>query len=159
MCDEHCMDEYLKDGNIGKRAAANAIKHRMVFPCVFGSALKLNNVDRLLSLMDEYTVMPESGRDEFGARVYKISRDAQDNRLTYLKVTSGELKVRRLIGDDKAAQLRIYSGDRYETCDTVYQGMVCAVLGLNGTYPGEGLGCEYGNIHACLLYTSDAADE
>lgn len=110
MCDEHCMDEYLKDGNIGKRAAANAIKHRMVFPCVFGSALKLNNVDRLLSLMDEYTVMPESGRDEFGARVYKISRDAQDNRLTYLKVTSGELKVRRLIGDDKAAQLRIYSG-------------------------------------------------
>ena len=117
---------------------------------MFGSALKLNNVDRLLSLMDEYTVMPESGRDEFGARVYKISRDAQDNRLTYLKVTSGELKVRRLIGDDKAAQLRIYSGDRYETCDTVYQGMVCAVLGLNGTYPGEGLGCENGNIHAVL---------
>lgn len=150
MCDEHCMDEYLKDGNIGESTIANAVKHRMVFPCVFGSALKLNNVDRLLSLMDEYTVMPESGRDEFGARVYKISRDAQDNRLTYLKVTSGELKVRRVIGDDKAAQLRIYSGDRYETCDTVYQGMVCAVLGLNGTYPGEGLGCEYGNIHAVL---------
>ena len=103
MCDEHCMDEYLKDGNIGESTIADAVKHRRVFPCVFGSALRLNNVDRLLALMDEYTVMPEGGRDEFGARVYKISRDAQDNRLTYLKVTSGELRVRQLIGDDKAA--------------------------------------------------------
>ena len=78
------------------------------------------------------------------------SPDEQDNRLTYLKVTSGLLKVRQIIGDDKAAQLRIYSGSRYETCDTVYPGMVCAVTGLGATYPGQALGCAVGNVHAVL---------
>ncbi len=150
MCDERCMEEFLDGGSVSEKTIADAIRRRMVFPCVFGSALKMINVDRLFALLDEYTIMPEYAGEQFGARVYKISRDEQDNRLTYLKVTSGSLKVRQLIGDDKAAQLRIYSGDRYETCDTVYPGMVCAVLGLNGTYPGQGLGCAYGNVHAVL---------
>lgn len=150
MCDEHCMDDFLESGSVGDRAIADALRHRTVFPCVFGSALKMINVDRLFTLLDEYTIMPEYTSEQFGARVYKISRDEQDNRLTYLKVTSGILKVRQLVGDDKAAQLRIYSGNRYETCDSVYPGMICAVLGLNGTYPGQGLGCEYGNVHAVL---------
>ena len=150
MCDEHCMDEFLENGKVSDLTVTDAIKRRMVFPCVFGSALKMINVDRLFALLDEYTVMPEYSSEQFGARVYKISRDEQDNRLTYLKVTSGVLKVRQIIGDEKASQLRIYSGSRYETCDVVYPGMICAVLGLVKTYPGQGIGCEYGNVHAVL---------
>ena len=83
-----------------ERTMAEAVRRRKVFPCIFGSALKLTNVDRLFELLDRYTIMPEYPKDEFGARVYKISRDEQDNRLTYLKVTSGLLKVRQIIGDD-----------------------------------------------------------
>ncbi len=150
MCDEHCMDEFLENGKVSDLTVTDAIKRRMVFPCVFGSALKMINVDRLFALLDEYTVMPEYPSEQFGARVYKISRDEQDNRLTYLKVTSGVLKVRQIIGDEKASQLRIYSGSRYETCDVVYPGMICAVSGLVKTYPGQGIGCEYGNVHAVL---------
>ena len=150
MCDEACMEEFLESGAVNERTMAEAVRRRNVFPCVFGSALKLTNVDRLFELLDEYTIMPEYPKEEFGARVYKISRDEQDNRLTYMKVTSGLLKVRQLIGEDKAAQLRIYSGSRYETCDTVYPGMICAAAGLNGTYPGQALGCAVGNVHAVL---------
>lgn len=150
MCDEPCMEEFLDRGVVDERTMAEAVRRRKVFPCIFGSALKLTNVDRLFELLDRYTIMPEYPKDEFGARVYKISRDEQDNRLTYLKVTSGLLKVRQIIGDDKAAQLRIYSGSRYETCDTVYPGMVCAVTGLGATYPGQALGCAVGNVHAVL---------
>ncbi len=150
MCDEHCMEEYLENAAVDERTMAEAVRRRNVFPCVFGSALKLYRVDRLFELLDKYTIMPEYPKEQFGARVYKISRDEQDNRLTYLKVTAGLLKVRQLVGEDKAAQLRIYSGSRYETCDTVYQGMICAVQGLNGTYPGQALGCAVGNVHAVL---------
>ena len=150
MCDEPCMEEFLDRGVVDERTMSEAVRRRKVFPCIFGSALKLTNVDRLFELLDRYTIMPEYPKDEFGARVYKISRDEQDNRLTYLKVTSGLLKVRQIIGDDKAAQLRIYSGSRYETCDTVYPGMVCAVTGLGATYPGQALGCAVGNVHAVL---------
>lgn len=150
MCDELCMEEFLESGAVNERTMAEAIRRRNVFPCVFGSALRLTNVDRLFELLDGYTIMPEYPKEEFGARVYKISRDEQDNRLTYMKVTSGILRVRQPIGEDKAAQLRIYSGSRYETCDTVYPGMICAVSGLNGTYPGQALGCAVGNVHAVL---------
>lgn len=150
MCDEHCMEEYLENAAVDERTMAEAVRRRNVFPCVFGSALKLYKVDRLFELLDKYTIMSEYPKEQFGARVYKISRDEQDNRLTYLKVTAGLLKVRQLVGEDKAAQLRIYSGSRYETCDTVYPGMICAVQGLNGTYPGQALGCAVGNVHAVL---------
>lgn len=150
MCDEHCMEEYLENAAVDERTMAEAVRRRNVFPCVFGSALKLYKVDRLFELLDKYTIMSEYPKEQFGARVYKISRDEQDNRLTYLKVTAGLLKVRQLVGEDKAAQLRIYSGSRYETCDMVYPGMICAVQGLNGTYPGQALGCAVGNVHAVL---------
>lgn len=150
MCDEVCMEEFLECGKVRRESVADAVRRRNVFPCVFGSALKLVNVDRLFKLLNEYTIMPDYGTEQFGARVYKISRDEQDNRLTYLKVTSGVLKVRQLIGEEKAAQLRIYSGSRCETCDAVYPGMVCAVLGLTDTFPGQGLGAAHGNVHAVL---------
>ena len=150
MCDEHCMEEYLENGAASEESIAQAIRHRKVFPCIFGSALRLNGVDRLLSLLDTYTRMPEYPKEGFGARVYKVARDEQDNRLTYLKVTGGVLNVRQLMGVDKVTQLRIYSGVKYETTETVYPGMVCAATGLTETYPGQGIGITLGNIHATL---------
>lgn len=150
MCDEHCMEEYLEGGKVQDGSITKAVRHRKVFPCIFGSALRLEGVDKLLTILDKYTMMPEYSENDFGARVYKVSRDAQDNRLTYLKVTGGILNVRQLLGEEKVTQLRIYSGTKYETTDKVYPGMVCAAAGLTGTYPGQGLGETRGSIHATL---------
>ena len=150
MCDEHCMEEYLEKGAVFDESIAQAVRHRKVFQCIFGSALRLQGVDRLLSLLDKYTRMPEYPEDDFGARVYKVARDEQDNRLTYLKITGGTLNVRQLVGEDKVTQLRIYSGIKYEIADAVYPGMVCAAAGLTGTYPGQGMGAASGSIHAML---------
>ena len=148
MCSEELMEEFLENEDVSDDALRRAIQKRKLFPCCFGSALKLDGVDEFLKVFDRYTVSP-SYPDEFGARVFKIAQDTQGKRLTYTKLTGGNLKVKTLLeGHDqngepwseKVNQIRIYSGAKFSTTDTVYAGEICAVTGLSATYPGEGLG-------------------
>ena len=143
VCDDAMLEEYLETGSICKNTLRRTIAERKVFPCWFGSALKAEGITELLDGIREYSISPEYS-EKFGAKVYKIARDPQGNRLTYLKVTGGELKVKELIPgiEGKVNQIRIYSGVRYELVQSAQAGMVCAVTGLEGTYPGQGMGEE-----------------
>ena len=157
MCDETLLEMYLENGSLNLSDISESICNRTVFPCFFGSALKLRGVDVLIQGILDYMKSPEYPK-EFGAKVYKIARDEQGNRLTYLKITGGSLSVKEILsgqkkssecteGEDanwqeKVNQIRIYSGMRYETITKAYAGMVCAVTGLSETYPGEGIGIE-----------------
>ena len=143
VCDDAMLEEYLETGSICKNTLRRTIAERKVFPCWFGSALKAEGITELLDGIREYSISPEYP-EKFGAKVYKIARDPQGNRLTYLKVTGGELKVKELIPgiEGKVNQIRIYSGVRYELVQSAQAGMVCAVTGLEGTYPGQGMGEE-----------------
>lgn len=142
-CEEEAMDEYLEDGFLKKTSIARLITARKTFPCYFGSALKLEGIDRFLEGLDRYT-RPCVYPDAFGARVYKITRDAQGNRLTHLKITGGSIEPRKSINDEKINQIRIYSGSRYEAVQKADAGTICAVTGLTRTFPGQGLGFEPG---------------
>lgn len=139
MCTEEMMEQYLETGVVEKESIKSAVKIRQVFPCFFGSALKLIGVEEFLTGIAEYSTMPEYP-EEFAARVYKISRDASGNRLTHLKVLGGSLKVKSLIGEQKADQLRIYSGTQYKLANEVQAGGICVVTGLEDTFCGQGLG-------------------
>lgn len=149
LCDEALMRDYLEAGALSDAAIARAIAARQVFPCYFGSALRLTGVDEFLAGLSALTTEPPC-RAEFGARVYKISTDEQGNRLTHLKVTGGVLRVRALVNggesaepwSEKVTQLRVYRGERCETVEEAGAGMVCAVTGLTKTRAGEGLGAE-----------------
>ncbi len=153
MCDEALLDQYTGTGSIKTEHIADLIDKRRLFPCYFGSALKLAGVEAFLSGLSLYTTVPVT-KEEFGAKVFKIARDEQGNRLTYMKITGGSLKVKDLltnlgtkaldteVWEEKVDQIRIYSGARYETTETVPAGCVCTVTGLSKTYPGEGLGTE-----------------
>ena len=153
MCSEALLEQYLESGEIEDTQIRNLIRKRNLFPCYFGSALKVTGVDEFMRGIMNYTeVATESEEAKFGAKVYKISRDDQGNRLTYIKVTSGYLKVKDLLSgrdrrkekdwEEKINQIRIYSGAKFETVNQAEQGMICAVTGLSQTYPGEGLGIE-----------------
>ena len=155
MCSEPLMEEYLEQGSIASESIAEAIAMRQVFPCYFGSALRLVGVEQLLEGIREYG-MPVTYPQDFGARVYKITRDASGNRLTHLKVTGGALHVKQLVGNgqsaeageswqEKADQLRIYNGTQFQTVDAVKAGGICAVTGLTKTFAGQGLGMETEN--------------
>ncbi|MCI8549475.1 MAG: GTP-binding protein [Lachnospiraceae bacterium] len=141
MCDEGLLDTYLETGKVGREAVASLIQGRKVFPCYFGSALKIWGVDELLKGIETYAVFREYP-EEFGAKVYKISRDTQGMRLTHMKVTGGTLKVKSLVGEEKADQIRIYSGASFHTVKEVPAGAICAVTGLDKTFSGQGLGVE-----------------
>lgn len=145
MCDESLMEEYLEKGNIQLFMIKTAIKNRKVFPCYFGSALKLEGVEEFIQGIIKYAEIP-SYPQEFGARVFKISRDEQGNRLTHMKITGGKLKTRDVLSDgtweEKVNQIRIYSGEKFEAVNEVEAGTVCAVTGLSQTKPGQGLGIE-----------------
>ena len=150
LCDEAAMEEYLADGVIGNETIRALVAGRKLFPCFFGSGLRTEGVRELLDALERYAPRPEYGPD-FAARVYKISRDAQGNRLTWLKVTGGSLKVRSLLrytdaagetAEEKISQLRLYSGTKFETAEEIGAGWVCAALGLSATRPGQGLGAE-----------------
>ena len=155
LCDEGVMESYLETGELPREQVISLIRHRKLFPCWFGSALKLEGVDDFLSGLGRYAVPPPYPK-EFGAKVFKIARDSQGNRLTYLKVTGGRLKVKAPLTNQRAAsplppeqvwtekadQLRIYSGAQFQPADQVPAGGVCAVTGLTRTYPGQGLGYE-----------------
>ncbi len=142
---EEMMNSFLDTGMITEKQIADAIRKREVFPCCFGSALKLDGVSNLLSVIDRY-VTEKKYPDEFGAKVYKITQDDQGNRLTHLKVTGGTLKIRSVIEGDgwqeKINQIRIYSGAKFMTVDELPAGCVCSVTGLTKTFAGEGLGIE-----------------
>ena len=174
MCDEKAMEEYLESERVEDTTIAEMIGKRKVFPCYFGSALKMEGVQEFMDEMagyiekneqvknvmvsDERNAM-EKGTEVFGAKVYKISRDASGSRLTHLKITSGSLKVKDILKgkvqkkdhsdenenvkdtwEEKVNQIRIYSGEKYEMVQGAESGMICAVMGFNYTYPGEGLG-------------------
>ena len=143
LCDEALMETYLDTGHLSEDKLKNAILERRIFPCFFGSALKNNGVESILAALDRYTLNP-SYPSAFSARVYKITRDEQGNRLTHLKVMGGQLNVRDIIrcqnGEEKINQIRIYAGQKYEAISTAYAGTLCAVTGLTQTRPGEGLG-------------------
>ncbi len=149
MCSERLLDQYLEEGTLDHSWIARAVRERKVFPCRFGSALKLEGVENLLDDLSAFTIQPEYP-SAFGARVYKIARDAQGARLTYLKVTGGTLKVKSLLSgrdqagewSEKADQIRLYSGEKYKLTEQVPAGSVCAVTGLERTFAGQGLGAE-----------------
>lgn len=151
MADERLLDTYLDTGMVETEDIIEAILDRKIFPCFWGSALKLSGVQELLDAMNAYMVMPAYNA-EFGGRIFKISRDAKGERLTYMKVTGGSLKCREQIEgtEGKVNQIRIYSGARYETVEEAPAGMVCAVTGLGETSAGQGVGCEQGNMFAGL---------
>ncbi len=140
MCDESLMDEYLESGEVSPESLRRAIAERKIFPCFFGSALKMNGIEKFLKGLDFYAEQKEYPA-EFGARVFKITEE-QNVRLTHIKITGGSLKVRSVIGEEKINQIRIYSGTKFQAVDEVFSGAVCAVTGLAHSYSGQGLGAE-----------------
>lgn len=197
MQSETAMESYLESGTIPDEAIRKMIADRDLFPCFFGSALKMDGIGEFVAGFERYVREPEYD-SEFGARIYKVSHDAQGNRLTWLKVTGGEFKAKTMlsgtarvgtdlgeskIDDDgmwheKADQVRVYSGAKFTTVDSVVAGTVCAVTGLTRTYPGAGLGKESDgvnpvlqpvltytllpgecDIHACLVALRELEDE
>ncbi|MDF2905156.1 MAG: hypothetical protein K0R34_477 [Herbinix sp.] len=166
MCDEALLEHYMEFGTLKEEEIASVIANRKAYPCYFGSALKLEGVGEFLGGLERYTITP-SYPENFGAKIYKITRDEQGNRLTHMKITGGSLRVKKLISnnepgkrmtpltggdieygkeidywEEKVDQIRIYSGVRFEAAEEVVAGTVCAVTGLSRTYPGEGLGIE-----------------
>ncbi|WP_430492933.1 GTP-binding protein [Bifidobacterium catenulatum] len=197
MQSETAMESYLESGTIPDETIREMIADRALFPCFFGSALKMDGIDEFIAGFERYVHEPEYD-SEFGAHIYKVSHDAQGNRLTWLKVTGGEFKAKTMlsgtarvgtdlgeskIDDDgmwheKADQVRVYSGAKFTTVDSVVAGTVCAVTGLTRTFPGAGLGKESDgvnpvlqpvltytllpgecDIHACLVALRELEDE
>ena len=141
MCDEALLEELLDTGTIADDSLRGAIAERKIFPCYFGSALKLEGIDGLLEGLSGYSMEKQYGSD-FGVRIYKISRDEKGARLTHMKITGGTLRVKDEIGREKVEQIRIYSGGKFRSVDEAKSGDVCAVTGLKTTYAGQGLGAE-----------------
>ncbi|MEG2176201.1 MAG: TetM/TetW/TetO/TetS family tetracycline resistance ribosomal protection protein [Oscillibacter sp.] len=161
LCDEALLSRYLETGTVSPADVSDLIGKRRLFPCYFGAALKLQGVDELLYALTHYAPVP-SYPAKFGARVYKIARDAQGNRLSYLKVTGGTLGVKDLVTNrrpalaeeevwaEKIDQIRIVSGPKFQTVDQAAAGTVCAVTGLSRTFPGQGLGGDNGWLSPLL---------
>ena len=150
LCSEGALEEFVQTGQVCQRTLAELVAREQLFPCFFGSALRLSGVEALLSGLDSLT-SPRSYPAQFSARVYQIGRDPQGNRLTYLKVTGGCLPVRTAVSyrlpegealEEKVKEIRLYSGSRFEATAQAPAGSVCAVLGLTRTYPGLRLGAE-----------------
>jgi len=154
MCDEDMMESYLESGELQAEEVRHTIRERKVFPCYFGSALKLTGVEEFLKGVEIWAETPQYG-GEFGAKVFKISRDDQGNRLTHMKITGGSLKVKSFLTDDGTAgsgaddqepekinQIRVYSGTKFEMINEAEAGTICAVTGPAYTKPGQGYGAE-----------------
>ena len=146
ICDEELLNSFLTDGRISQEQLREKIAERKVFPCLFGSALRLQGIEALLSAIAAYA--PEKTYPEaFGARVFKVTRDSQGSRLTHMKITGGTLKAKMELTcaedkTEKVNQIRVYSGERFEAVNEAAAGSVCAVTGLLGTMAGQGLGME-----------------
>ena len=147
LCEDELLEQFLEEGAVDLSCIPGLVRERKVYPCFFGSALKLEGVEEFLQGFKRYTEAREYPK-AFGARVFKIARDEAGNRLTYVKVTGGVLQARMELEDrhegwhEKVTQIRVYSGSRYETVGEAPAGMICALTGLTKTYPGEGLGVE-----------------
>ncbi len=143
LCDEAALEEFLERGALSDNTLTRLIAERKLFPCFFGSALKLDGVEEFLAALDRYTRAPQYG-EEFAARVFKISRDAQGARLSHLKILGGRAKAKTLVShgdsEEKVDQLRLYSGVKFKAIDTAEAGSIVAVTGLEKSFPGEGLG-------------------
>ena len=173
MQSEEAMEAYLENGEVPRQLITAMVARRQVFPCLFGSALKLQGVDELLDALQAYTRQPREA-EQFAARVFKISRDEQGSRLTWLKVTGGNLRVKALLtGEDpdgqpwqeKADQLRVYSGAKFQAVEQAPAGTVCAVTGLTRTWAGQGLGEETAGqapvlqpVQSCRLLLPEGCD-
>lgn len=165
LCDETLLEKYENDA-LDKFDVASAVKNRKIFPCMFGSALKLDGVDAFMDLLNDYTEMPAYGTD-FGAKVYKISED-KGQRLTMMKITGGSLKVKEVlkseknINAEKVNQIRLYSGEKFTAVDEAQAGTVCAVTGITFTNSGDGLGTEDNSsmpvLTPVLTYTVNVPD-
>lgn len=165
LCDETLLEKY-ENGTLNKSDVASAVKSRKIFPCMFGSALKLDGVDAFMDLLNDYTEMPAYGTD-FGAKVYKISED-KGQRLTMMKITGGFLKVKEVLKSDKninaekVNQIRLYSGEKFIAVDEAQAGTVCAVTGITFTNSGDGLGTEDNSsmpvLTPVLTYTINVPD-
>lgn len=165
LCDDVLLEKYEED-SLGKQDVILAIKNRKVFPCMFGSALKLDGVDAFMDLINDYTEQPQYGPD-FGAKVYKISED-KGQRLTMMKITGGTLKVKEIlkseknINSEKVNQIRLYSGEKFTAVDEATAGTVCAVTGITFTNSSDGLGVEDNSsipmLTPVLTYTVNVPD-
>ncbi len=153
MCDEQLLEEYLSTGELNRASVARAVAQCKLFPCYFGAALKLEGVEEFLAQLAELAPEVEPG-EAFGAKVFKISRDEQGNRMTHLKVTGGVLRVRDVLSgsgwEEKVTQIRIYSGTKYQTVEELLPGQAAAVTGLSRTAPGLGLGTETQSLSPVL---------
>ena len=153
MCEEELLERYLEEGEADQSQIPRLIRERKLFPCFFGSALKMEGVEEFLEGIKKMVQIPRYP-EEFAAKVFKIARDSQGNRLTYMKITGGNLKVKTLltnqksetqsegIWEEKVEQIRIYSGEKFEMIQEAEPGTICAVTGLSATYPGQALGAE-----------------
>ncbi|OPX42328.1 tetracycline resistance protein TetO [Ruminiclostridium hungatei] len=145
MCNEAIMEDYITAESVGLGKIRQAVRDRQVFPSFFGAALKLEGIESFMQGIMRYAVIP-AYPEEFGAKVFKISRDEQGNRLTHMKLTGGRLKVRDVVKnkgwEEKVNQIRIYSGQKFQPVTEIEAGSVFAVAGLTQTRPGEGLGAE-----------------
>ncbi len=141
MCDEALLESYLQTGTVTDGNLRELIAARRLFPCCFGSALRLQGIEEFLQVLDSFAPDTEA-KPLFGARVQKISHDPQGARLSWLKITGGSLKVRSLLNEEKIVSIRAYSGDKFTVLEEAEPGQLVAVTGLTGTYAGQGLGCE-----------------
>ncbi|HIX91036.1 MAG TPA: TetM/TetW/TetO/TetS family tetracycline resistance ribosomal protection protein [Candidatus Agathobaculum pullicola] len=156
VCDEALLERYLETGCVESEEITSLIRARKVFPCYFGSALRLEGVEALIDGLERYTQQPQYD-SVFGAQVFKITRDGQGNRLSHLKLTGGTLAVRALLSgeedggwQEKVNQIRVYSGEKFQSVERAESGMVCAVTGLTHTKPGMGLGSAAGALPPVL---------
>lgn len=157
MCDEKALESFLENNTVSTKQIQKLIKNRKVFPCCFGSALKLDKVEDFMNIFRKYVLIPQYGQ-EFGAKIFKISRDENGNRLTHMKVVGGSIKTKDTVfgydndekWEEKINQIRIYSGEKYETPNEVHAGEICAVTGLTKTKALEGIGC-YESIFAPMI--------
>lgn len=162
MCHEELLEQFLDSGGIESEAIGRCIKERKLFPCFFGSALRLQGIETLLDAMAEFC-RPDTYPGDFGARVYKITRDSHGSRLTHLKITGGQLHTKAMLKDEKVEQIRIYSGAKFRNTEVAEAGDICAVTGLKGTYAGQGLGFEKDAgdslLESALVYKVDVLSD
>ena len=154
MCDENALETYMNNSEVPGKMSAKMIAKRKVFPCFFGSALKLDGVEQFMDHLCEYT-MEKTYPEEFAAKVFKVTRDDNGKRLSWMKITGGELKVKQLITykngeSERADQIRIYSGTKYEAAEKAGSGTICAVTGLTQAVPGQGLGIQKDSLRPVL---------
>lgn len=153
MRDERIMENFIETGHIEENDIQKLVEKRKVFPCFFGSALKLDGVEEMMQGMGNYMI-PHSYSNNFGAKAFKITRDENGNRLTHMKITGGKLKVKSVLRssnwEEKVNQIRIYSGDKFEAVNEIEAGSICAVTGLSKAMPGENFGIEKSDYEPVL---------